>query len=111
MKSLKKRRTCNESRHKWTIIYSKNDGSIRVEVVDFEVEEFGGHDWESWYDLTKENAEKLYNELKSYMAGTSRKCSSLNLAKHLERSNLRSFVKSMALIMTTIHGRKKIMFY
>lgn len=47
------------------LLFTQNkDGSIRVEVIDFEVEEFGGHDWESWYDLTKENADILYNESK-----------------------------------------------
>lgn len=47
-----------------------NDGSIRVEVVDYGVEEFDGRDWECWYDLTKENADALYNELKKLHSGT-----------------------------------------
>ncbi len=47
-----------------------NDGSIRVEVVDYGVEEFGGHDWESCYELNKENAEKLYTELSKIHSGT-----------------------------------------
>ena len=47
----------------------KNDGSIRLEVVDYGVEEFGGHDWESWYELTKENADLLFNELSKLHKG------------------------------------------
>lgn len=48
----------------------QNDGSIRVEVVDYGVEEFGGRDWESWYEINKENAEKLYTELSKIHSGT-----------------------------------------
>lgn len=52
------------------LLFTQNqDGSIRVEVIDFEVEEFGGHDWESWYDLTKGNADILFNELKKLHSG------------------------------------------
>ena len=52
------------------LLFTQNkDGSIRVEVIDYEVEEFGGHDWESWYDLTKENADILYNELRKLHSG------------------------------------------
>ncbi|MGN1103565.1 MAG: hypothetical protein ACI4QI_01690, partial [Candidatus Coproplasma sp.] len=47
----------------------KDDGSIRVGVVDFEVGEFGGRDWESWYDLNKENADVLFSELKKLHSG------------------------------------------
>ncbi len=52
------------------LMFTQNeDGSIRVEVVDYDVEFFGGSDWESWYDLTKENADILYNELKKLHTG------------------------------------------
>jgi hypothetical protein len=47
-----------------------DDGSIRAEVVDYGVSEFGGGDWESWYDLDKENAQKLYALLKKKHSGT-----------------------------------------
>lgn len=53
------------------LMFTQNkDGSIRVEVVDYDVEWFDGSDWESWYDLDKENADKLYNELKKIHSGT-----------------------------------------
>lgn len=53
------------------LMFTRNsDGSIRVEVVDYGEEYFGGHDWESWYDLDKTNAEKLYVELSKTHSGT-----------------------------------------
>lgn len=53
------------------LLFMQNeDGSIRVEVVDFGVEEFGGHDWETWYELDKINAEILYNALRKKHSGT-----------------------------------------
>lgn len=35
------------------------DGSIRIGYVDYNVEFFGGGDYESFYTLDKENADKL----------------------------------------------------
>lgn len=53
------------------LLFTKNkDKSIRVEVIDYGVEEFGGQDWESCYDLTKENAAILFNELKKLHNGS-----------------------------------------
>lgn len=55
------------------LLFTKNrDGSIRVEAVDYGVAEFGGGEWESWYDLTKENAALLYAALKKLHRGTFR---------------------------------------
>lgn len=55
------------------VLFTENkDGSIRVEVVDYNVEEFGGHDWESWYELTRENAKKLFEELEKIHRGNYR---------------------------------------
>lgn len=52
------------------LMFTQNDdGSIRVEVVDYGVEEFGGRDWESWYDLNKDNADLLFSELKRLHSG------------------------------------------
>lgn len=52
------------------LLYTKNrDGSIRIEVIDYGVEEFDGRDWECWYDLSKENAKLLYKELKKIHNG------------------------------------------
>jgi len=45
------------------------DGSIILEVIDYDVSEFGG-DWESRYDLDKTNASILYNELKKIHNGS-----------------------------------------
>jgi hypothetical protein len=53
------------------LMFTENaDGSVRAEVVDYGVEEFGGHDWESWYDLDSVNAKKLFDELKKEHSGT-----------------------------------------
>lgn len=53
------------------LLFTENkNGSIKVEVVDFGVEVLGGHDWESSYDLTKENAAILFNELKKLHNGS-----------------------------------------
>jgi hypothetical protein len=53
------------------LLFTQNkDGSIRVEVVDYGVEEFGGGDWESWYDLDKANAKRLQGELRKLHSGT-----------------------------------------
>jgi hypothetical protein len=46
------------------------DGSICIQVVDYGVEEFDGRDWECWYDLDKENADRLNTELKKEHSGT-----------------------------------------
>lgn len=35
------------------------DGSLRLEYVDYNVGFFGGADFECWYTLNKENAEKF----------------------------------------------------
>jgi hypothetical protein len=46
------------------LLFTQNkDGSVRLEVVDYGVSEFGGGDWESWYELDKVNADKLKAEL------------------------------------------------
>ena len=41
------------------LIEEKADGSIRVGYVDYGVDFFGGRDYESFYDLDSENAQKL----------------------------------------------------
>lgn len=41
------------------LLTERKDGSIIVGYVDYEVEFFGGRDYESIYDLNKENADKL----------------------------------------------------
>lgn len=41
------------------LLYTKNaDGSMRVEYVDYGVGAFGGGDFESIYELDKQNADK-----------------------------------------------------
>ena len=53
------------------LLFTQNDnGSIRVEVVDYGVSEFGGGDWESWYELDKQNADALYSELSKLQSGS-----------------------------------------
>lgn len=53
------------------LLFTQNEnGSVRLEVVDYGVEEFDGCDWESWYDLNKENADKLFTELSKLHNGT-----------------------------------------
>ena len=69
-----------------------DDGSIRVEVVDYDVEEFGGDgcDWEHWYNINKENADKLYNELLKIHSGTFEE---MLIAEFSETLDIPKFVK------------------
>ena len=46
------------------------NGSVRLEVVDYAVDMFGGRDWESWYELDKENAKLLFKELRKSHKGS-----------------------------------------
>lgn len=53
------------------MMFTQNDdGSVRLEVVDFGVSEFDGGDWECWYDLDKDNAQLLFNELSKLHKGS-----------------------------------------
>lgn len=52
------------------MLTENRDGSVRIEVVDYGVEEFGGEDWESWFDLDKTNAELLFSALSEQYDGT-----------------------------------------
>ncbi len=53
------------------LLFTQNEnGSIIVEVEDYGVSEFGGRDLEIRYDLDKENAKILYEELKKIHNGT-----------------------------------------
>lgn len=45
------------------MIAEKEEGGLRLEYVDYNVGFFGGADFEGWYDLDGENAEKLRNAL------------------------------------------------
>lgn len=47
------------------LLEEKEDGSIKVGYVDYDVGFFGGRDYESFYDLDKENADKL----RAYLVG------------------------------------------
>lgn len=76
------------------LLFTQNkDGSIRVEVIDYEVEEFGGHDWESWYDLTKENADILYNELKKLHGGNFKEMLIAEFGKTFKTQEFENFCK------------------
>ncbi len=76
------------------LLFSQNrDGSIRVEVVDYGVEEFGGHDWESWYDLTKENADILYAELKKIHNGNFKEMLIAEFGENLKTYEFERFCK------------------
>ena len=46
------------------LLNEMDDGSISVGYVDYNVEFFGGRDYESFYRLDKENADKLRAYLK-----------------------------------------------
>lgn len=53
------------------LLFTMNkDGSIIIEVIDYNVSEFGGNDYENRYDLDKVNAEVLYKELKRIHNGS-----------------------------------------
>lgn len=53
------------------LLFTQNkDGSVRIEVVDYNVSMYGGGDWESWYELDKNNADKLFAELNKTRKGT-----------------------------------------
>lgn len=67
------------------------DGSIQLEVIDYSVEEFGGKDcdWEHCYNLDKENADKLYNELSKTHGGTFRE---MLIAEFSEEFDIPKFV-------------------
>ena len=76
------------------LLYTKNqDGSIRIEVVDFGVEMFGGHDWESWYDLTKENADLLFTELRKLHKGDFEKMLIAEFGKTFDTLEFEKFCK------------------
>lgn len=47
-----------------------DSGSIRVEVVDYGIYEYGGGDMEMWYEIDSENAKKLKNALKGKHSGS-----------------------------------------
>lgn len=70
-----------------------NEGSIRVEVVDYGVEEFGGRDWESWYELNKVNAEKLYTELSKIHSGTLKEMLILEFGERFNTLGFEKFCK------------------
>lgn len=53
------------------LMFTQNgDGGITLEVVDYGVEQFGGGEWESRYDLDSENAALLKSELEKTHTGT-----------------------------------------
>ncbi len=57
------------------LLFTQNkDGSIRLEVIDYGVEEFGGRDWESWYDLSKKTQKFCLKNYKNYTPATLKKC-------------------------------------
>ncbi len=47
-----------------------DSGSIRVEVVDYGISEYGGADLEMWFEIDSENADKLKNALKGKHNGS-----------------------------------------
>ena len=52
------------------LLTENTDGSLRVEYVDYGVSMFGGGDYEVWYTIEKESADKLREYLhKRYGAG------------------------------------------
>ena len=74
------------------LMFTQNEnGSIRVEVVDYGVEEFGGSDWESWYDLTKENADLLFNELRKLHSGAFKEMLIAQFGKNFDMSAFEKF--------------------
>lgn len=66
------------------------DGGIRLEVVDYGVEEFDGCDWESWYELSKENAKILFKELRKLHKGNFEK---MLVAEFGETFNIPDFIR------------------
>lgn len=53
------------------LLFTDNsDGSICVEVVDYNIAEFDGGDWESRYQLDKENAALLFAALSKQFVGS-----------------------------------------
>lgn len=76
------------------LLFTQNkDGSIRLEVIDYGVEEFGGRDWESCYELTKENAEILYSELKKLHRGEFREMLVAQFGETFETPDFEKFCK------------------
>lgn len=51
------------------LLTHNKDGSVTLEIVDYDVEEFGGRDLEFRYDLDSENADILSGELKKLHNG------------------------------------------
>jgi len=53
------------------LLTENEDGSLRVEYVDYGVSTFGGGDYEVWYTVEKEDADKLRAYLnEKYQDGT-----------------------------------------
>lgn len=51
-------------------VNEKDDGTIELFFCDYDVEEFGGHDFECTYKFDKENSEKFRNALSQSFSGS-----------------------------------------
>lgn len=77
------------------LLFTQNeDGSIRLQAVDYGVAEFGGGDWESWYNLTKENADRLFHELKKLHNGDLKEMLIEEFGKTFEMCEFEQFCKA-----------------
>ncbi len=51
------------------LVVQDKEGRLTLGYVDYEVEEFGGRDYECWYLLDEENSARLKNALESIDEG------------------------------------------
>lgn len=68
-------------------------GSIRVEVVDYGISEYGGADLEMWYNIDSENAKKLKEQLSKLHCGP---LEEMLIAEFGKEFNMREFNKFCA---------------
>ena len=75
------------------LLFTKNkDGSIRIEVIYYD---WDGKDCDHdhWYDLNKENADKLYYELSRIHSGTFEEMLLLEFTKNLDIFKFEEFCR------------------
>ena len=78
------------------LLTENEDGSLRVEYVDYGVDFLGGCDYEVWYTVEKEDADKLRAHLnEKYKDGTLKEKMKKEFGENLSESKFNALCKEL----------------
>lgn len=83
------------------LLTENEDGSLRVEYVDYGVGMFGGGDYEVWYTVEKEDADKLRAYLnEKYQGGTLKEKMKKEFGNDLSETKFNALCKELGVEIT-----------